>query len=73
MICTCCNRELRIVECSNVRPWLCSDFLYALLADHACGSTRAFVMFEVPDDVLLVDDRLGVTSSERDNRETEAA
>lgn len=73
MICTCCNRELRITECSNVRAWVCGDFLYALLAEHHCGSTRCFVLFEVPDDVLLVDDQLGVTCSERDNRETEAA
>jgi hypothetical protein len=73
VICTCCNRELRIAECQNVRPWVCGDFLYALLAEHGCGSTRCFVLFEVPDDVLLVDGELSPMSHERDSREGEAA
>ncbi len=51
MICTCCKRELRITECSNVRSWVCGDFLYALLGEcRHCDSTRCWVLWKLPDE-----------------------
>lgn len=70
MICTGCHRELRIAECTNVRAWVCGDFLYALLAEcRDCGSTRAWVIWEMPDEQLLLAGELGPLSHERDARE----
>ncbi len=58
MICTCCGRELRIAECQNVRPWVCGDFLYALMAEApCCATTRCWVLWELPDEMLVESER----------------
>jgi hypothetical protein len=71
-ICRCCQRQARITECRDIRPWVL-PYLYGLVAEHECGGTLAFILWELSDEQLLIDDQLVVTSSERDSRETEAA
>ena len=71
--CTCCRQPLRIAECINPRPWVL-PFLYAMIAEcPECASTQCFVVWELPDDVLLLDGELGPLSHERDTRDEEAA
>ena len=51
--CTCCRSPLRIDECRNVRP-MTYDFIYALIAEcPACMSTQAWVLWELPDEMLV--------------------
>lgn len=66
--CRCCHAEVRITDCRNVRAWIL-PFLYGLMAEHDCGSTLAWVMWELPDELLVQDGEASPLSHELDTRE----
>ncbi len=65
--CRCCSQPICIADCSNQRAWVLA-FLYGIMAEHACGSTVALVIWEVPDEVLIQDDEAYAINHERDTR-----
>lgn len=67
-LCPLCQAPLLIAECTNHRAWVL-PFLYAVLAEHECGSTHSWVLFEVPDEVLIQDGEAHPLNHELDTRE----
>ena len=45
------------------------EFIYAVIYECRCGSTQAAVIWELPDELMLVDGQLPAVSHERDTRE----
>lgn len=70
--CTCCGASKSPALGTRQRPWVL-PFLYGLMFECRCGSTQVVILWELPDELLLVDGELGPVSHDRDARETEAA
>jgi hypothetical protein len=71
--CRCCHTALPITAARNVRAMVYPD-LYGMIGECPnCPNTQSWVIFEVPDEVLLLDGELSGRDSLSDLRPTEAA